>query len=236
MLGATHPRLNESGQSSCLPAHRAGFRFLKIFEEFDFSFQSSLRPTLLGSVLSPDFVTEGRAVAYRHIQSGFDVVFTTAAKLIGELSTAAREGRFSETLSRYTHPAVLVVDELGYLAYGDNAANMLFHVVNDRYLSRRSMIFTTNKKLTQWGRVLHDTDLAAAIVDRLLERGRLLLLDGPSMRTRHLALEPESTTMEAAQPDIISGNHRPDFPESTSLTLASACENDKPTSRRSSRR
>jgi hypothetical protein len=150
---ATHLRLNESGQSSFLPVHRASAiaavsgtrarRYLK-------------RQHLLGSVLSPDFVTDGSTVACRHIQSGFDVLLTTAAKRIGELSTAAREGRFWETLLRYTHPAVLVVGELGYLAYGDNAANMLFHVANDRYLSRRSMIFTTNKKLTQWGRVLHD--------------------------------------------------------------------------------
>ena len=56
---------------------------------------------------------------------------------------------------------------VGYLAYGDDAANVLFHVVNERHLRRRSMIFTTNKPLDDWGRVLHDKDLAAAIVDTL---------------------------------------------------------------------
>ena len=77
-------------------------------------------------------------------------------------------------LTTYTHPAVLIVDEVGYLTYGTDAANMLFHVVNDRHRHKRSMIFTTNKALTAWGRVLHDEDLAHAIVDRVLERGRLL--------------------------------------------------------------
>jgi hypothetical protein len=58
------------------------------------------------------------------------------------------------------------------------------------------MIFTTNKALGTWGRVLHDKDLAQAIIDRVLARGRLLTLDGPSMRTKHLGLD-ESTRAEA---------------------------------------
>lgn len=58
------------------------------------------------------------------------------------------------------------------------------------------MIFTTNKPLNDWGKVLHDEDMAAAILDRVLERGRFIHLDGPSGRTRHLNLEetlPENT-------------------------------------------
>jgi IstB-like ATP binding protein len=84
---------------------------------------------------------------------------------------------------------VLVIDEVGYLTYGPDAANVLFHVVNDRHLRKRPMIFTTNKPLNQWGQVLHDEDMAAAILDRVLERGRFIHLDGPSGRTRHLNLE-----------------------------------------------
>ena len=75
------------------------------------------------------------------------------------------------------------------LTDGTDAANMLFHVVNDRHKRKRSMLFTTNKPLASWGGVLHDEDLAQAIVDRVLERGRLLHLDGPSLRTKHLGLD-----------------------------------------------
>ena len=64
--------------------------------------------------------------------------------------------------------------------------------MNDRYLHQRPMIFTTNKPLSEWGKVLHDEDLAAAILDRVLERGRFVPLDGPSGRTRHLNLEEAS--------------------------------------------
>ena len=85
----------------------------------------------------------------------------------------------------YTHPGVLVVDEVGYLSYGPDAANVLFQVVNERHLHRRPMVFTTNKPIEEWGRVLHDPDLAEAILDRVLERGRVLYFKGPSYRTRN---------------------------------------------------
>jgi DNA replication protein DnaC len=212
--------------------HRARFPFLKTIDDFDFTYQSTLRLSLLGSALSPDFVTEGRslvlygkpgrgkthlaiAIAYRAIQNGFEVCFTTAAKLIDELSRASRDGHLGDALVAYTHPHVLVIDEVGYLSYGDDAANVLFHVVNDRHLRMRSMIFTTNKRLRDWGRVLHDEDLAAAIVDRILERGRLLSLDGPSMRTRHVALDDPTAAEALTEPVIISGIDRQEFPEPT---------------------
>jgi DNA replication protein DnaC len=211
----------------------AGFPFLKTIDDFNFTYQSTLRLQMLGSALSPDFVTEGRclilhgktgrgkthlavAIAYRAIQNGFEAFCVTAAALIGDLSAASRDGRLREALVAYTHPHVLVVDEVGYLAYGSDAANVLFHVVNERHLRRRSMIFTTNTHPREWGRVLHDEDLAATIVDRVLEHGRLLQLDGPSIRTRHLELDnPDPVGSVSDQPAIISGNHRPKFPEPT---------------------
>lgn len=75
------------------------------------------------------------------------------------------------------------------------------------------MLFTTKKSpFTQWDEVLHDPDLAETIVGRTLERGQLLLLDGPSYRTRHLPSPPRDTTQE---PATIPGIKRPEFPERT---------------------
>lgn len=213
----------------------AHFPFLRTVEEFDFSLQSSLRLTTVGSLLAPDFVTEGRTVilsgkpgrgkthlaisiAYRALQNGFDALFTTAAELIQDLSAASRESALRPALARYIRPAVLVVDEVGYLSYGDDAANVLFHVVNERHIRRRAMIFTTNKAPKRWGAVLHDPDLADAIVDRILERGRVLKLDGPSMRSRHVPqhdLEEEHEEDDVERPTRVSGTDRSEFPEPT---------------------
>jgi hypothetical protein len=121
-------------------------------------------------------------------------------------------------LLTYTHPHVLIVDEVGYLTYGPDAANVLFHVVNNRHLRKRPMIFTTNKPLSEWGKVLHDDDLAAAILDRILERGRLIHLDGTSGRTRHLNLE--EVLPAAAERARISGMGVPEFPEPTRQNTA----------------
>ncbi len=109
------------------------------------------------------------------------------------------------------------MDEVGYLTYGTDAANMLFHVVNERHRRRRAMIFTTNKSLKAWGRVLHDDDLAQAIIDRVLERGRLLRLDGPSVRTLHVNLDEAMKEESDSGDDVIriSGNQCPEFPEPT---------------------
>ena len=194
---------------------KAGFPFVRTIDEFDFTLQSSVRKALLGHYLGPELVSESRnlvlfgktgrgkthlaiAIAYKAIQNGFTARFVTAAELISHLSDAARTGGFREALTTYTQQHVLVVDEIGYLSYGSDAANVLFHVVNNRHLAGKPMVFTTNKSpMTEWSDVLHDHDLADAIVDRVLERGRLLMLDGPSYRTRHIpSVDTPSRTAE----------------------------------------
>ena len=142
----------------------------------------------------------------------------SAAELIEDLSVASRDGRLVEALGRYVVPHVLVVDEVGYLTYGHDAANVLYHVVTKRHQAKRSMIFTSNKHPDAWGAVLHDDDLAAAIVDRVLERGRLLHMDGPSIRTNHLGLDAPAHADAGSQQVVrISGTNSSEFPEPTSV-------------------
>lgn len=181
----------------------ARFPVLKTIDDFDFTFQTALRRQMLGSYLGPELVTEGRnaifsgpsgtgkthlvtAIAYRALQHGYEARFVAADLLIGELSHAAGLGQLDAALAPYLHPHVLALDEVGYLSHAADAANVLYRVVNERYLRGKPILVTTNKPLAAWGHVLHDGDLAEAILDRLLERGAHFEMRGRSYRTRHL--------------------------------------------------
>lgn len=105
-------------------------------------------------------------------------------------------------------PACARRGRVGYLSLRDDAANVLHHVVNGRYLKRRPMIFTTNKSLNAWGEILHDPDLAAAIIDRTLEKGRLVSLDGTSRRTNRMDTSADSLLSTSGEKTArTSGTH-----------------------------
>jgi len=176
---------------------KARFPFLRTIDDFNFTFQTALKLQMLGSYLGAELVSEGKnaifsgpsgtgkshlciAIAYRAIQHGYEARFVGADALIGDLSRAASKGRLDAALQPYLHPHVLIIDELGYLSHAADAANVLYRVINERYLQRRPMLLTTNKPLAALGDVVHDGDLAEAILDRLLERGVHFALRGRS--------------------------------------------------------
>ncbi len=194
---------------------KARFPFLRTIDDFNFTFQTALKLQMLGSYLGPELVTEGKsaifsgpsgtgkthlciAIAYRAIQHGYEARFVEADVLIATLSRAAAKGRLDAALAPFVHPHVLVIDELGYLTHATDAANVLYRVINERYLQRRSTLLTTNKPLAALGDVVHDGDLAEAILDRLLERGVHFAMRGRSYRTRHLTEEETTTRRKTA--------------------------------------
>lgn len=185
---------------------RAKFPFHATIDTFDFTFRSDLKRQMLGRFLGPELVSDHRSlilegppgtgkthlcisIAYKAIQNGFMARFTTAAALINELRVAHD---LNAALKPYVQPHVLVIDEMGYLGYGPGAADVLFQVVDQRYLKGRPILFTTNKPLKQWGRVLHDEELARAILDRTLHHGEYLKLSGSSYRLKGRKLDLDS--------------------------------------------
>jgi DNA replication protein DnaC len=194
---------------------KARFPFVRTIDDFNFTFQTALKLQMLGSYLGPELVTEGKcaifsgpsgtgkthlgiAIAYRAIQHGYEARFVEADVLIATLSRAATKRRLDAALEPFVHPHVLVIDELGYLTHAADAANVLYRVINERYLQRRCVLLTTNKPLAALGDVMHDGDLAEAILDRLLERGVHFAMRGRSYRTRHLPEEDTPTRRKTA--------------------------------------
>ncbi|MEV5840317.1 IS21-like element helper ATPase IstB [Nocardia sp. NPDC052112] len=123
----------------------------------------------------------GLARAAAH--AGYRTYFTTAADLAARCHRAAIEGRWATTMRFYAGPALLVIDELGYLPLPAEAASALFQVVSQRYL-KTSIAITTNRGVGSWGEILGDNTVAAALLDRLLHRSMVINLDGDSYRLR----------------------------------------------------
>jgi DNA replication protein DnaC len=85
-------------------------------------------------------------------------------------------------LKVYTEPAALIVDELGYLALDQQTSNLFYQVISTRHSRKKSTILTTNTAFSDWGNILYNNTIAAAIVDRLVENSEIFLLGGESLR------------------------------------------------------
>jgi DNA replication protein DnaC len=125
------------------------------------------------------------AIAHRAVSAGHKVRFITAADLMLQLATAKGQGRLKEYFNRAVlGPKLLVVDEIGYLPFGREEANLFFNVVAKRY-ERGSMVLTSNLPFTQWaGAFADDQTLTAAMLDRLLHHAHIVQITGESYRLK----------------------------------------------------
>ena len=105
------------------------------------------------------------------------------AELICSEVAADRERRLQTRMRFWNGPAVLVVDELGYLPMPAESASHLFQVINRRY-ENGSIVLTTNRGIADWGQIFEDTTVATAILDRLLHHATVLTIAGDSYRMR----------------------------------------------------
>ena len=125
------------------------------------------------------------ALGYRAVMAGIKTRFITAADLMIQLAAAKAQGRLKEYFNRAVlGPKLLIVDELGYLPFGRDEANLFFNVVAKRY-ERASMILTSNLPFTQWATALADDQtLTAALLDRLLHHAHIVQIAGESYRLK----------------------------------------------------
>jgi DNA replication protein DnaC len=124
------------------------------------------------------------ALAICACQQGRRVRFTTLAALANELQEAQSRKELARVVSRYARTELVVVDELGYLALPDGAAELVFQVLSERH-ERGSLIVTTNLPFGEWTKVFPDARLAKAVVDRLTHRAHIIDTGTESWRFRH---------------------------------------------------
>jgi DNA replication protein DnaC len=123
------------------------------------------------------------ALARAAAEAGHKVLFTTCEDMTRRLRRAIAEHRFASALRYYTSPRLLVIDELGYRILDEESRSLLFEVINARYL-KGSIITTSHVGIASWAERLGDPMLAAAAPGRLLHRGVIAAIDGPSYRMR----------------------------------------------------
>src|SRR5437588_10941859 len=174
----------------------ARFPSRKSLEDFDFDHARGLKREVIAHLGTLDFVTArdnavflgppgtgkthlATGLAIRACQAGHRVAFATAAEWVARLGDAHAQGRLHDELRRLGRTPLLVIDEVGYIPFEAEAANLFFQLVSSRY-ERASVIVTSNKPFGRWGETFGDAAVAGAMIDRLVHHAEVVNLKGDS--------------------------------------------------------
>jgi len=127
------------------------------------------------------------------VLSGYTARFTMASDMLHALAAQDSDASLARRLRRFTNPALLCIDEVGYLNYDNRYADLLFEVVTRRYLNR-PIILTTNKPFAQWAEVFSSAACVVTLVDRLIHRSELISIDGDSYRLKEAKQRADEKT------------------------------------------
>jgi len=186
----------------------ARFPVLKTLEQFQWSWPKKINRPQIQNLFRLAFIEDNTnviflggvglgkshlsiALAHTACLRGYSVRFTTAIDIINELSAAQASGGLKRALGKYLRPALLAIDELGYLPIDKNGADLLFQIISARY-ERGALIITSNRAYKHWPEIFNnDSTLTSALLDRLLHHAETVLIEGKSFRMKD-QLEPAS--------------------------------------------
>ena len=179
---------------------QAGFPAFKRFEDLQKDLLPSDGRDFLERIKTLEFVRENRnlimignsgtgkthlaiATGICACENGYSVFFRTAAGLINDLKEAKNEHRLSKLEKRFRKMDLVIIDELGYISFDGEGAELLFQFLALRY-EHKATIITTNLTFSDWIEVFHDKAITAAILDRITHRALILNMSGQSFRQR----------------------------------------------------
>lgn len=172
----------------------------KSIADFDWSWPKEIDRAHVEELLSLEFLKEianvvligpsgvgktmvAKNLVYQAVLRGFSARFVTASELLNDLVAQESAAALGRRLGRYARPALLAIDEVGYLSYDSRHADLLFQVVSRR-AEQRSTIVTTNRVFREWSGVFPNASCVVALVDRLVQRAEIVKIDGESYRAR----------------------------------------------------
>jgi DNA replication protein DnaC len=178
----------------------AHFPAVKTIEDFNLDHLPSLRRDVLAHLATGTFIARAENVillgppglgkthlaiglGVKAAQAGYSVLFDTANNWIIRLAAAHQAGQLETELRKIRRYRLIIIDEVGYIPFDHDAANLFFQLIASRY-EQGSVMVTSNLPFGRWGETFSDDIVAAAMIDRLVHHAEVLTLTGDSYRTR----------------------------------------------------
>ena len=179
----------------------ARFPVIKTLEQFNWTWPKKINRLAVQNLFRLEFVAQNAnvvflgnvgtgkshlatALGYAACLEGHSVLFAGAIEVINDLQAAQKNGGLKRALKKYLRPAIVILDEVGYLPIDQKGADLLFQVISQRY-ERGSILLTTNKPFKQWASIFNnDSTIASAVLDRLLHHAETIVIEGASYRMK----------------------------------------------------
>jgi DNA replication protein DnaC len=178
----------------------ANFPYKKTFEDFDFSFQPSINKDKMLDLKNLRFIDNkdnilfvgspgvgkshlATAIGMETAKNRLSTYFINCHELVEQLKKAHLENRLQTRLKHFGKYKVLIIDEVGFLPFDIEGANLLFQLINLRY-EKNTTIITTNKAFSKWYEIFNDITIANAMLDRLIHHSIIVEITGNSYRLK----------------------------------------------------